>query len=353
MREAQQTGHILVVDDDAGVQTLLCAELARARYCVEGANTGPQGLAMAASHFYDALVVDQMLPGLGGLDVLRALADIGVHVPAIFITGYGADQFREAAIALGAVECLDKPFRPRLIVGAIERVTGRIRVWPAGAGLFGAPDGSPALVVARLARMLASSPTGVTRLDLLRRFARTAADPHVSLLEFVAVSAAFKRTMRSSPGPLGPGPAEASRPLTSHDGRSNEVLDGALLLRLATDLRSHAISVTPMLPLLTLYLDLLNREPSACHLSVSGCSARLGVRLTELEEVCTPLGLTPIRCRTAYQMRRIVRALVETSDEHVKQITYQLGYAHPSNLTRAFAGYFGVGPREFRRLFSR
>jgi AraC-like DNA-binding protein len=79
-------------------------------------------------------------------------------------------------------------------------------------------------------------------------------------------------------------------------------------------------------------------------------ASRRALALTQRPHTCASLGLTAIGCWHAYQARRIVRSMVETRDEHVKQITYQLGYAHPPNLTRVFSEYFGLSPREFRRF---
>jgi DNA-binding response OmpR family regulator len=328
-REGAAVGHVLVVDDDVDVRAFLCASIERAGWRAEGAESGLQGLVMAASRAYDALVVDQVLPGLAGLDMLRMLSNSDIHVAAVFITGHGADVFREAAMALGVVECLDKPIRSPTLVRAVARAMARPRSWPAGATLFRDLDGLPGPHIERLVRTLASLPTTATRTDVLRHLARAAVDPELSLPEFIAVSRAIRRTVAAADEPLSPD----------------------LLLALG-NLRANAAPVAPAPPPLAAFLDLLGGDMSACRLSLSECAKRLGIQLGELDHACASLGLTAIDCRHAYQTRRIVRSLVETRDEHVKQITYQLGYAHPSNLTRVFREFFALSPREFRRLLS-
>jgi DNA-binding response OmpR family regulator len=318
-------GDVLVVDDDADVRRLVCAELERAGYRAGAAASGSDGLAMAASGGYDALVVDQMLPDLTGLALLRALTRAGVRVPVVFITGHGADQFRDAAVTLGAVECLDKPIRPAGIVEAVVRAIAADLSRPGGAPLFPSVSGTPTLLLAALTRALASAST--SRAELSRRLARTAADSRLSLLEFVATGGVMRRVM----------------------GTSEDILDATVLLMLAADVRARVAPV-PTVPALTAFLDLLDREPSTSHDSATDLAARLGVRLIDLEHACAPLGMTIARCRAVYQMRHVVRLFLETPDEHVKQITYQVGYEHPPSLTRAFRDYFGCGPREFRAM---
>lgn len=132
---------VLVIDDDADVRAWLREALERADYHIDVAASGAQGLAMAASRPYDVLVVDQKLPDLAGLDLLQALSDSGLRVPTVFITGYGVDGFRDAAVALGAAACLDKRIRPSALLNAVERALRASPSWPAGTALFRQTDG--------------------------------------------------------------------------------------------------------------------------------------------------------------------------------------------------------------------
>jgi FixJ family two-component response regulator len=67
------------------------------------------------------LVLDVRLPGMCGLDVQRKLADAGVQIPVIFITGYGDVPMTVKAMKSGAMEFLTKPFRDQDLVDAIQQ----------------------------------------------------------------------------------------------------------------------------------------------------------------------------------------------------------------------------------------
>jgi FixJ family two-component response regulator len=74
------------------------------------------------------LVLDIRLPGINGLDFQRQLADAGVHIPIIFITGHGDIPMTVRAMKSGAVEFLTKPFRDQDLLDAIYQALDRDRV---------------------------------------------------------------------------------------------------------------------------------------------------------------------------------------------------------------------------------
>jgi FixJ family two-component response regulator len=74
-------------------------------------------------------VLDVRLPGLGGLDFQRQLADAGVQIPIIFITGHGDIPMTVKAMKSGAVEFLTKPFRDQDLLDAIQQALERDRAW--------------------------------------------------------------------------------------------------------------------------------------------------------------------------------------------------------------------------------
>ena len=74
------------------------------------------------------LVLDVRLPGLSGLDLQRELADRGVRIPIIFITGHGDIPTSVQAMKSGAVEFLTKPFHHQVLLGAIAQAVERDRV---------------------------------------------------------------------------------------------------------------------------------------------------------------------------------------------------------------------------------
>jgi FixJ family two-component response regulator len=71
------------------------------------------------------LILDVRLPGLSGLDLQRELAEAGVHIPIIFVTGHGDIPMSVQAMKAGAVEFLTKPFRDQALLDAIRQAIGR------------------------------------------------------------------------------------------------------------------------------------------------------------------------------------------------------------------------------------
>jgi FixJ family two-component response regulator len=90
----------------------------------------------SASHFLSSrrpnvpscLILDVRMPGLSGLDLQRQLADAGVHIPIIFVTGHGDIPMSVQAMKAGAVEFLTKPFRDQALLDAIQQAIESDRV---------------------------------------------------------------------------------------------------------------------------------------------------------------------------------------------------------------------------------
>jgi len=74
------------------------------------------------------LILDVRLPGLSGLDLQRELAEAGVHIPIIFVTGHGDIPMSVQAMKAGAVEFLTKPFRDQALLDAIRQAIGHDQV---------------------------------------------------------------------------------------------------------------------------------------------------------------------------------------------------------------------------------
>ncbi|MBM4188853.1 MAG: response regulator [Gemmatimonadetes bacterium] len=117
---------ILVVDDEPDITALVAYHLAKAGYRVTTASNGSDALKAAAEQRPDAIVLDLMLPGLSGLDVLQALRknDQTKDVGVILLTARREEADRVRGLSLGADDYLTKPFSPNeltLRVGAILR----------------------------------------------------------------------------------------------------------------------------------------------------------------------------------------------------------------------------------------
>lgn len=120
---------ILLVDDDAELGALLSEFLKREGFTIECAHDGPAGLERALSGEADLVVLDVMLPGLDGFEILRRLRPQS-KVPVIMLTARGEDVDRIIGLELGADDYLPKPFNPRELAARIRAVLRRYELHP-------------------------------------------------------------------------------------------------------------------------------------------------------------------------------------------------------------------------------
>src|SRR5881394_145827 len=116
---------ILHVEDDVSLQNLVRAALEHlGGYEVHTAADGPQALQLARQHPPRLVLLDLDLPGMSGIEVLRAMRAIESlrDVPAIFLTAVVDPRVLAELRALQAQEILQKPFRPRQLVETVTRV---------------------------------------------------------------------------------------------------------------------------------------------------------------------------------------------------------------------------------------
>lgn len=102
--------HILVVDDDAALRSVLTMRLEYNGHTVEAAETGLDALNRLAYADYDVVLLDYMMPGITGLMVLSHMQLRYPGVPVVMMTGYAGGQIADLALAAGARVCLTKPF---------------------------------------------------------------------------------------------------------------------------------------------------------------------------------------------------------------------------------------------------
>src|SRR5947208_1196171 len=115
---------ILVIDDDMELTGLLKEFLQREAYDVEFANNGRTGLEQATRNSYDLVVLDVMLPGMDGFEVLRRLRQT-TKTPVVMLTARGEDVDRIVGLELGADDYIPKPFNPRELLARIRAVLRR------------------------------------------------------------------------------------------------------------------------------------------------------------------------------------------------------------------------------------
>ena len=118
---------VLVVDDDATVAEVVAAYLERAGYAVRRAADGPSAVAAARDRLPDLVVLDLMLPGFDGYEVLRQIRALG-EVPVIMLTARGEEGDRILGLQVGADDYVTKPFSPRELVLRAASVLRRARV---------------------------------------------------------------------------------------------------------------------------------------------------------------------------------------------------------------------------------
>lgn len=115
--------HILIVDDEAIILRLLEVNFRLAGFSVETAARGEDALAKIAVRRPDVIVLDLMLPGLSGLQVLeRMRADPeAASVPVVMLSARTQDEDRERSYALGVANYVTKPFEPSDLVEVVRR----------------------------------------------------------------------------------------------------------------------------------------------------------------------------------------------------------------------------------------
>jgi DNA-binding response OmpR family regulator len=116
---------ILVVEDEAPVRAGLIDLLQAKGFEVLAAETGPEGLLKAREGRPDLLLLDVMLPGISGYDVLRKLRAEGLTTPVIMVTAKGAEIDKVLAFELGVDDYITKPFSILELLGRIQAVLRR------------------------------------------------------------------------------------------------------------------------------------------------------------------------------------------------------------------------------------
>jgi DNA-binding response OmpR family regulator len=114
----------LMIDDDPKLAELLRAYLAPNDVVLTHAPDGARGLAAVARGGFDVVVLDVMMPGLDGLEVLRRLRETSV-VPVVMLTARGDEADRVVGLELGADDYLSKPVYPRELLARIRAVLRR------------------------------------------------------------------------------------------------------------------------------------------------------------------------------------------------------------------------------------
>jgi len=121
---------VLVVDDDPTVREVVAGYLSRAGLTVDEAADGMDALAQARHTPPDLVVLDLMLPGLDGLEVLRRLRAERGNLPVVLLTARGEESDRVLGLEVGADDYVTKPFSARELVLRVQSILRRATVAP-------------------------------------------------------------------------------------------------------------------------------------------------------------------------------------------------------------------------------
>ena len=116
---------VLLVEDEKNLSSAVCRLLSREHILTDAVYTGPEGLDCALSGGYDAIILDVMLPGMDGFEILGRVRAEGVATPVMMLTARGDLQDRVRGLQGGADYYLPKPFQMEELVACLRAITRR------------------------------------------------------------------------------------------------------------------------------------------------------------------------------------------------------------------------------------
>ncbi|MDG2500944.1 MAG: phosphate regulon transcriptional regulator PhoB [Porticoccaceae bacterium] len=119
---------ILVVDDEAAIRTMLCVALEAADYNVLQAENAQQAHAVIIDRRPDLVLLDWMMPGTSGLELLRRLKrdELTAKIPVIMLTARAEEDSKISGLDAGADDYIPKPFSPRELISRVKAVLRRV-----------------------------------------------------------------------------------------------------------------------------------------------------------------------------------------------------------------------------------
>jgi len=117
---------VLIIDDDRELCALLADFLALEGFAATAVHDGAEAIRHCRQHSYDAIVLDVMLPGLQGLEVLRRLREFS-RTPVLMLTARGEDTDRIVGLEMGADDYLPKPCNPRELAARLRAILRRVQ----------------------------------------------------------------------------------------------------------------------------------------------------------------------------------------------------------------------------------
>ena len=120
--ETRPSRRILVVEDDEDMRENLRRILVGAGYEVQMARNGAEAITVLDTHPCHLVLTDLVMPGMGGLELVRQIRQHDQIVPVVFLSAFGDRATMAKATQMGVVDFLTKPFRAASLLGLVERI---------------------------------------------------------------------------------------------------------------------------------------------------------------------------------------------------------------------------------------
>jgi two-component system alkaline phosphatase synthesis response regulator PhoP len=117
---------VLIVDDEQSILTLLAFNLEKEGYQVDTALDGLEGYKMALAYSYDFIILDLMLPSMGGMDICKKLRQEKIEAPIMMLTAKDDELEKIIGLELGADDYMTKPFSPREVLARMKAIMRRM-----------------------------------------------------------------------------------------------------------------------------------------------------------------------------------------------------------------------------------
>jgi two-component system response regulator ResD len=128
---------VLIVDDEIQMQKLLSVCLQSEQFITESASSGEEAIQLLEKNQYDMVLLDIMMPGIDGFDVLKKLRSSKIMTPVILLTALGETEAVVKGLNLGADDYVTKPFEPSELIARVSSVLRRVHSSTQIVGLTG------------------------------------------------------------------------------------------------------------------------------------------------------------------------------------------------------------------------
>lgn len=116
---------VLIVDDEEDFANVVAQRMRDRGFAVDVAHSGPDGIKQIQSASYDAVLLDLAMPGMGGMETMKAMLEHDKDLQIIILTGYGSVQRGVEAVKEGATDFLEKPADIDTVAGKVTEAQAR------------------------------------------------------------------------------------------------------------------------------------------------------------------------------------------------------------------------------------